>query len=235
MANQAFGKAKGLLDKIRGRGLITLTFNYYIFKQMDFSQKATKEAIERAVKALKENGIDAVFVQTKEEAKQKVLSLIPEGSEVMGMTSVTADELGITEAILNSDKYHAVKKKLALMDRETDGREMQRIGAAPEYSVGSVHAVTEDGKVLVASMSGSQLPGYAYGSDKVIWVVGAQKIVKDLDMGMKRLYEHTLPLESERAKAAYGVPGSSVHKLLIFNKEFPGRISMVIVNEAVGY
>ncbi len=99
-----------------------------------------------------------------------------------------------------------------------------------------MHAVTEDGKVLIASNSGSQLPAYAYGSGHVIWVVGAQKIVKNLDEGIKRIYEHSLPLESERARKAYGVPGSAVNKLLIINKEIiPGRITMILTKEKLGF
>jgi len=121
------------------------------------------------------------------------------------------------------------------MDRKTQGLEMQKLGAAPEWAVGSVHAVTEDGKVIIASASGSQLPSYAYGSSHVVWVVGSQKIVKDLDEGMKRVREYVLPLESERAMKAYGQP-SSINKLLILNKEAnPGRITMVIVKEKLGF
>ncbi len=98
-----------------------------------------------------------------------------------------------------------------------------------------MHAVTEDGKLIIASATGSQLPAYAYGSPKVIWVVGTQKIVKNLDEGMKRLYEHTFPLENERAKKAYG-SGSFVSKILMINKEFQkDRLNIVFVGEVVGF
>ena len=93
-----------------------------------------------------------------------------------------------------------------------------------------------DGKVLIASNTGSQLPAYAYGASKVIWIVGTQKIVNDLEDGMKRIYEYTLPLESERAQKAYGVAGSAVSKLLIVNQEVtPGRITIIFVPENIGY
>ena len=122
------------------------------------------------------------------------------------------------------------------MNRKNQGREMQKLGAAPEWAIGSVHAVTENGEVLIASASGSQLPAYAYGSSNVIFVVGAQKIVKNVDEGIKRIYEYCLPLESERARIAYGVPGSSVNKILIINKEFQEkRINLIFVNEVLGF
>jgi L-lactate utilization protein LutC len=202
---------------------------------MDYSKVKTKETIETTIQSLKNNGIEAMYARTGEEAAQKALELIPEGAEVMTMTSVTLDEIGLSKELNESGKYDAVKPKLYAMDRATQGKEMNRLGSAPQYSVGSVHAVTEDGKIVVASNSGSQLPGYAYGSQKVVLIVGAQKIVKNMDEALERINTHVLPLESERAKRAYGVPGSFVSKLLVFNREMPGRISMIIVDEALGY
>ncbi len=164
-----------------------------------YTQAADPERIKKTIEALKANHFDAEFVKTGAAAKQRVFELIPAGAEVMTMTSVTLDTLGISTEIMESGKYDAVKKKLMGMDRETQGSEMNKLGAAADWSIGSVHAVTEDGKVLIASNSGSQLPGYTYGSPHVLWVVGAQKIVANVDEGIKRIYDYVLPLESERA------------------------------------
>lgn len=202
---------------------------------MDYSKPAGAEAIQRAITSLEQNGIEAELV-SRAEIKEKVLGLIPDGSEVLQATSVTLEELGIAEVINTSGKYDAIKPKLATMSREEQNREMQRLGAAPEFVVGSVHAVTEDGKVVIASNSGSQIPSYAYGADKVIWVVGTQKIVPDLDTAFDRIYKYTLPLESERAHKAYGVAGSFVSKILIFNRETkPGRITLLFVDDSIGF
>jgi len=197
---------------------------------------ADKETIEKTIKALEENGMHAVFVKNKEEATKKILELIPEKSEVFTMTSMTLEALGILPALNESVKYHSVRKQLSSMDRAKHKGEIRKLGAAPAYAIGSVHAVTQDGKVIIASNTGSQLPAYAYGAGKVIWVVGAQKLVKNLDEGMKRLYEHTLPLESERARKAYGVPGSFISKMLIVNKEVQkDRITLIIINKVLGF
>jgi len=202
-----------------------------------WDQLAEKETIEATIEALKTNGIDAKFVATGEEAKRKVLEILPEGSEVMTMSSTTLDTLGLSEEINKQDsKFKPVRDKLYAMNQETEAQAMNKLGAAPQYVLGSVHAISKDGHVLMASNTGSQLPAYVYGALKVIWVVGAQKIVKDTDEGIKRIYEHSLPLESERAKKAYGVPGSSVNKILIVNKEVkPGRITVIFVNEKLGF
>lgn len=194
------------------------------------------DSIAKTIKHLKENGIEAIVVQNGQEAKEKALSLIPEGAEIMTMTSVTLDTLELTQEINESGKFDAVKPKLYSKDRASDNDSMQKLGAAPNIAIGSVHAVTETGHVYIASNTGSQLPAYVYGSDKVIWIVGAQKIVKDDETAMKRIYNHVLPLESERAHKAYGMTESNVSKLLIVNKEVkPNRITMIIVKEVLGF
>ncbi|MBP6098974.1 MAG: lactate utilization protein [Candidatus Levybacteria bacterium] len=203
---------------------------------MDFTKLATQEQIDKVIRALNENGIEVVIAENKNDAKEKVLDMIPKGSEVMDMTSVSLLESGITEEIEKSGKYISVKNKLYSLDRETQKKEMNILGATSDYSLGSVHAVTEGGEVVIASNTGSQIPAYAYGSPKVIWVVGTQKIVKDMTMAMKRVYDYVLPLESDRAHKAYGVSGSNVSKILILNKEItPKRITMILVKEKIGF
>lgn len=195
----------------------------------------SQETIEKTADALTANGINAIVVENGKAAKEKVFELIPQNAEVMTMTSTTLDTLGISQEITESKKFKAVRNTLGAMNRETQNLEMQKLGAAPEWAVGSVHTVTEDGHALIASNSGSQLPAYVYGSPHVIWVVGAQKIVKDTEEGIKRIYEYVLPLEDARAKKAYGV-GSFVSKLLIVNKEkTPNRITMILVKEVLGF
>ncbi len=197
---------------------------------------APEEAVEKTILALKKNNIAAFVVADEDAAREKALFLIPDAAEVMEMTSVTLDALGMAEALRAEGKFTLVRDRLAKMNRETQHQEMQELGAAPQVAIGSVHAVTEDGSVVIASNTGSQLPAYAYGADKVIWVVGTQKIVPNLDAAFKRVYEHSLPLESERAKKAYGVPGSAVNKLLVVNKEnTDGRLTIIFVNKVLGF
>lgn len=199
----------------------------------EYSKLAGKDDIQEAILALQANGIDAELVETGAEAKNRVLELLPAGAEVMTMTSVTLSAIGLVEELNESGKYDSVRTKFKLVD----AKEKKRLGAAPSWTVGSVHAVTQTGSVIIASNSGSQLPAYVYGADHVIWVVGAQKLVEDLDDGFKRVYEYILPLESTRANKAYDITtGSFVSKLLIINRETnPGRIKIIFVNEALGF
>lgn len=201
----------------------------------EFAKLASDEQIERTAKALEANGIKTLIAQHGEEAEQMVFDLLSEGAEVFTASSQTLEQLGIPAALAESEQYDLVRDKLKKMDRKTQNREMVKLGATPEYVLGSVHAVTEDGQVLVASNTGSQLGPYAAGAAHVIWVVGAQKIVRDVEEGMRRIEEYSYPREDERLKKAMGVP-SNVSKVLLINKEIqPGRVTMVIVKEELGY
>lgn len=205
-----------------------------LIPNQEFAKLASNEQIERTAKALEANGIYTLTAENGEEAEKMVFDLLPEGAEVFTATSQTLETLGIKDEIYKSGRYEALRPKMFAMDRETQGREIRKLGATPEYILGSVHAVTEDGRVLIASMSGTQLAPYAAAAAKVIWVVGAQKLVKDFDEGMRRVEEYAFPLEDQRVQA-YGIH-SGVNKVLIVNKEIsPGRITMIIVKEELGY
>lgn len=197
---------------------------------------ANKQVIEETIASLKKKNIDAYLVENKEEAKKKFFEMLPQGAEILNNSSVTLDEIGVSQEIMESGKYNSVKKQLMAMDRKTQGREMQKLGTAPRWAAGSVHAVSKDGQIIIASNSGSQLPGYVYGADHVIFVVGVQKIVDNFEDGIKRLYEHSLILESERVKVVYGMDKSHIRRIFILVGEAaPGRTTVIFVNEVIGY
>lgn len=201
-----------------------------------FDTKADEKTIQKTIESLKNNGINALSVENQEEARKKIEEIIPRGSEVMSMTSVTLDESGIAKMINELGNYISVRNKIYSSDKKIDAKETKKLGAAADWAIGSVHAVTENGEIMIASNTGSQLPAYAYAAGRVVWVVGTHKIVKNIEEGFKRIYERSLPLESERAKKAYGVSGSAVNKILIINKEISeGRITLIFVNEVLGF
>ena len=215
--------------------LVTSNTDLHLAPNEEFKQLASNEQIERTVEALAANGIHAIVAENGEEARRIFFDLVPEGAEVFLGASVTLETIGIKDVIDKSGKYEAVRPKMFAMDRSTQAREIRKLGGAPDYAAGSVHAVTEGGQVLIASNTGSQLGPYASGAGKVIWVVGAQKLVKDLDEGMRRIYEYDLPLETEHMRQLYNA-GTGVNKVLIVNREIrPNRITMIIVKEELGF
>lgn len=200
-----------------------------------FSKLANNRAIAKTILALEKNGIKAITVENSSQAKKKALELLPKGAEVFTMTSQTAEDVSLAKEINESGKYDSVRRKLAAMDRSIQGREMAKLGASPEFAVGSVHAITQDGTLLIASATGSQLPAEAYSGGKVIFLAGTQKIVRDVQEGLTRIYEYSYPLEDARAQKAYGMR-SGVNKILIINKEtVPGRITVILVKENLGF
>ena len=187
------------------------------------------------MQALEANNMHAILAENGADAKKKLFEIIPASAEVFTSGSATLNMLGITDEIDKSGRYESVRAKLILMDGKTQQREMEKMGATPDYMVGSVHAVTETGHVIIASMTGSQLAGYVAAAAHIIWVVGTQKIVPSLEEGLKRVEEYTLPLESARALKAYGIQ-SAINKLLIVNQEFrAGRTTVILVKENVGF
>jgi hypothetical protein len=200
-----------------------------------FGTLAEEARVQRAAAALEGHGISVLRAANAAEAKRIVLNLIPDGSEVHHGASETLDVTGITDELEKSGRYDAVRPRIWSMDRATQADEIRRLSAAPDVMLGSVHAVTETGSLLAASNSGSQLGPYAAGAGRVILVVGTQKIVSDLDEGLRRIDEYSFPLEDARAQAAYGIH-SGVNKVLIINREItPGRITVVFVDEMLGF
>jgi len=206
-----------------------------------WARLASDDQITRTAAALDTNGMRALVVDTGDEARHQVFNLLPVGAQVMTMTSRTLETIGVAAEIdepsdlAASRRYDAVRPRLMQMDMKTQWPEMRRMGASPDYAVGSVHAVSEHGEVFVASFSGSQLAAYVSGAGSVIWVVGSQKIVPDREAAFKRIYEYSFPREDERAREAYGF-GSGVNKVLVVNREFmPGRITVILVKQELGF
>lgn len=206
-----------------------------LIPNQEFARLASDEQIERAAKALEANGIHTIIAESGEEARRIFFEMVPEGSEIFLGASVTLETLGIQPEIDKSGRYDAIRPKTFAMNRETQAQEIRKLRGAPDFAAGSVHAVTEDGHVLIASKTGSQLGPYASGAGKVIWVVGAQKIVKDLEEGLRRIREYCYPLEEVHMQELYQT-GTNINKILIVNAEFlPNRITMIIVKEKLGF
>ena len=200
-----------------------------------FANLASDAQIRRTVESLEANNIHVIIAEDGADAKKTLYELIPANAEVFTSSSETLNVLGIPQEIDKSGRYNSVREKMSMMDRKTQNREMEKLGATPEYMIGSVQAVTEIGEVIIASKTGSQMSGYVAAAAHVIWVVGTQKIVPTIEDGMERIEEYVLPLENARALKAFGV-ASSINKVLVVNKEFkPGRTTMILVKEKLGF
>jgi hypothetical protein len=200
-----------------------------------FATLADEATVERTASALRRNGFTVLRAADADAARSIVLGLVPAGAQVHHGASRTLQDTGITAALEAPGAYDPVRRRTRSMDRATQGDEIRRLTAAPDVMLGSVAAVTESGSLVAASMSGTQLGPYLGGAGQVILVVGAQKIVADLDEALRRIEEHALPLEDARAREAYGMP-TALNKVAIIHGEFvPGRITVVLVDEPLGF
>lgn len=201
----------------------------------DYSVLADRETVEETILNLNVRGINAFFVENGSKAKEKVLSLLPKGARVLVSSSITAESIGLKDDIDSSTEFVSVRKEYMAYDHKEESDKIRIARSTPDVIIASIHAVTKKGEVLIASNTGSQLAGYVAGAGKVIWVVGTEKIVENLDEGFKRIYDYVLPIESEKLQKLYGVP-SNVSKLLIVNKEIvKDRIILIFINEVLGY
>jgi acyl-CoA hydrolase len=199
-----------------------------------FTTLPDEATIASAVTALEEHGFSVEVVDDLDAARQTVLARIPQGSTVMTNTSVTLQQTGIADAINDGGPYDSARNRMFALDFATQAQEMKAIGGQPDYALGSVHAITRDGTLVIASASGSQLASYAWGAANVIFVVGAQKLVPTLEAAHERIYQHSLVLEDARAIAAYG-QHSFVGKVLEIHQELPGRIHIVLIRQVAGF
>jgi LUD domain len=199
-----------------------------------FAVLASDERLERTVRALDASCIRAIVTEDSDEARATVLELIPSGAEVYHSPSRTLDSIGLSADIETSTRFQSVRSRMHALDRTTQQREIRRLGASPDVLVGSVQAITEQGQILIASALGSQLSAAAWGAGRVIWVVGTHKLVRSLDDGFRRIREYSYPLEDMRTRQVYGQP-SAINKILVVNAELPGRITVVLVKQNLGF
>jgi acyl-CoA hydrolase len=199
-----------------------------------FTMLPDEQTLAATVTALEEHGFSVEVVDDLDAARKAVLARIPPGASVMTNTSVTLQETGLADAINDGGPYDSARNRMFALDFATQAQEMKAIGGQPDYALGSVHAVTRDGTLVIASASGSQLASYAWGAANVILVVGAQKLVPTLQAAHERIFQHSLVLEDSRAIAAYG-QHSQVGKILEIHQELPGRIHIVLIRQAVGF
>jgi len=199
-----------------------------------FTALPDDQTLASTVVALDEHGFSVEVVDDLDAARDAVLARIPDGASVMTNTSITLQETGIAEAIDDGGPFDSARNKMFALDFATQLQEMKAIAGQPDYALGSVHAVTRDGTLVIASASGSQLASYAWGARNVVFVVGTQKLVPSVEAARERVYEHSLKLEDARAYAAYG-QNSRVGKILEIHQEDPGRIHVILIRQSVGF
>jgi L-lactate utilization protein LutC len=173
-------------------------------------------------------------VQDGAEARAEVLKRIPEGVSIHSGKSKTLEDMGLFQELMENGRFDFLRRRIFKMDRQTQRDEMRKIGAAPDVMLGSAHAVTEAGQIVITSASGSQIGPIASGAGKLILIIGSQKIVPDLDSAFRRIKEYVFPYEDARLRETMGV-GTKITRTLILEHDFmPGRTTVILVREPIG-
>ena len=199
-----------------------------------YTTAASEQTLQNVAKALSERNMTPLVVDTPADARRAVLQIIPDGAEVHSGKSKTLEDAGIFSEFQDSGRYNFLRTRMFAMDRATQGREIRKLIAAPDYMVNSAQAITEDGVIAVASASASQNGPLASGAGRVIYVVGSQKIVPDVATAYARIVDHVLPYEDARVLEAMGVHTILARVLLVEREWQADRTTVVLVREPVG-
>jgi hypothetical protein len=205
---------------------------------MHYDTLANADSINTVIEALKEHNIETEAVDTRAAALARVKELIPAGASVMNGSSRTLEEIGFIDYLKAGEHgWNNLHAAVAAEKDPTKQTDLRRQSLFADYYLGSVHAATETGELIIASASGSQLAHLVSTSPNIVLVAGAQKIVPTLEDGLKRVREYVFLLEDARMKAL-GYPGSLLAKIVIFANELPmmGRkVHVLLVNEKLGF
>jgi hypothetical protein len=202
--------------------------------KQDFQTPASGTTLQQVADRIRERNIEVIIVDNGEEARRTVLDRLPKGAQVHSGKSKTLQDTGIFDAIQDPEQYNALRHQMLKMDRKTQAKEIRRLIAAPDFMLGSVQAITEDGVLVDVSATGSQIGPYANTAGKVILVVGSQKIVPDLETAFRRIREYVQPWEEAQVRKAINI-GTFVGKILIIEREWVNeRMTVILVREPIG-
>ena len=202
---------------------------------MDWTVIPSDEVITKTIEALKKRNIQTVVVNNRTEALAKLKELIPSGVSVMTGSSTTLDEIGFTDLLKSKNHPWRNFKDIIFAEKDPVKQyELRRQSLLADYFLASVQAIAQTGEVLSCDATGTRTGPYSFGPKDVIWVAGAQKIVTDLDQAFRRMHEHCIPLEDKRMKSV-GYPGTTLSRILIYEKADANRITMILVKEKLGF
>ena len=205
---------------------------------MNYNLLAKKESVDKTLKSLNSKGIEAIVLENKVEALNRIKKFIFQGASVMNGSSKTLEQIGFIE-YLKSGKHGWNNLHEGILEEKDPKKQaiLRRQSVLSDFYLGSVHALMENGEFIIASNTGSQLPHIVFTSPNLIFVVSTKKIVPDFTEAMKRLETHVVPLVNKENLEKYGTD-TSLNKVVIFKNENPKlnrKISMILVKEDLGF
>ena len=192
--------------------------------------------IQQTIDALVRNGIDVIFVDSQEDAMTTLKNLIPEDVDVMTGSSTTLDQIGFINYLQTQQHHWHYLKPEILAEKDINKyRDLKRKALLANYFVASINAITENGELVAADGGGSRVGAYPFAAEKLILVSGTNKIVPTLSDAFRRIREYVYPLENERTQLLYNFKTAIAKWVIIEKENVKGRITLILVDEKLGF
>ena len=196
---------------------------------------------QKVIKGLESRNMSGYYAGTKEEALKIALELIPKGSSVTMGGAMSAHEIGLVEALKSPD-YNFIDS-----DKATDKRAAMLAAYDADFFLSSANAMTEDGIMINVDGNANRVSAIAQGPKKVIFIVGMNKITKDVDSAMKRARNVAAPINAQRfgLSTPCTATGSCMdckspdticcQRLITRSSKHKDRIHVILVNANLGF
>jgi L-lactate utilization protein LutB len=196
----------------------------------------SQAVIERTKKEIENRGIRVIVAENGDNALSILREIIPEGSEVMNGSSTTLIEIGYDELISkNLSGWSLLHTSITAENDAAKRAALRRRSVAADYFISGANAISETGEIVACDASGSRVGAWPFAAGNLIIVAGINKIVPNLDDALKRVRHYAFPLENARAHKVYGTPSVIGKCVILANERVPGRTTLILVKESLGY
>ena len=194
------------------------------------------DVVDKTVREIEARGIKVLISRNAEEALDALKKIIPPGAEVMNGSSTTLIEIGYEEYITGGRSGWKVVHDLIRAENDDKKRaDLRRKSVTADYFLSGANAIASTGEIVACDASGSRVGAWPFAAGHLILIVGINKIVPTLEDALKRVREYAYRLENVRAQKAYGTPSVIGKCVILAHEKNEGRITLIIVNEALGY
>jgi L-lactate utilization protein LutB len=194
------------------------------------------DVVDKTVREIEARGIKVLISRNAEEALDAVKKIIPPGAEVMNGSSTTLIEIGYEEYITGGRSGWKVVHDLIRAENDDKKRaDLRRKSVTADYFLSGANAIASTGEIVACDASGSRVGAWPFAAGHLILIVGINKIVPTLEDALKRVREYAYRLENVRAQKAYGTPSVIGKCVILAHEKNEGRITLILVNEALGY
>ncbi len=194
------------------------------------------DIVKKTAEAVEARGIRVLIAEDGDEALARLKNLIPPGSEVMNGSSTTLIEIGYQD-LLESGKsgWKDLHAAVTAEDDAVKRLELRRRSVSAEYFISGANAIAQSGEIVACDATGSRVGAWPFAAKNLILVAGINKIVPFLPDAILRVWEYAYKLEDTRARRALGTPSMIGKCVILAHEKNPGRVTLILIGEALGY